>query len=114
MALVSNVAELTTSSAHGFSANETVIVSGVDDIFDGTYVITSVPSTTKFRYNKTHADVASFASPTTVVATATGYPNTGSATFVTATINNKELTSNIATLTTASSHNLVAGRNNHG
>ena len=105
-ALVSNVAELTTSSAHGFSTNETVVVSGVDDIFDGTYIITSVPSTTKFRYVKTHADVASFASPTLVVATATGWD--GSA-ISTATISNKTLASNIATLATSSAHGFDAG-----
>ena len=107
-ALVSDVAELTTSSAHGFLADQTVVVSGVDDIFDGTYIITTVPTATKFRYAKTHADVATFASPTLVVATATGYPASGTA-IVTATISNKVLTSNIATLTTASAHGLVEG-----
>lgn len=106
-ALESDVAELTTSSAHGFLANQTVVVSGVDDIFDGTYIITLVTST-KFRYAKTHANVATFASPTAVVATATGYPASGTA-IVTATISNKVLTSNIATLTTASAHGLVEG-----
>lgn len=107
-ALESNVAELTTSSAHGFVADQTVVVSGVDDVFDGTYVITTAPTSTKFRYAKTHANVASFASPTLVVATATGYPASGTA-IVTATINNKVLTSNIATLTTVSAHGLVEG-----
>ena len=105
-ALVSNVVELTTSSAHGFLANQTVVVSGVDDIFDGTYIITTVPTSTKFRYAKTHADVATFASPTLVVATATGWDG---AAISTATISNKVLTSNIATLTTSAAHGFDAG-----
>lgn len=107
-ALENSVAELTTSSAHGFLADQTVVVSGVDDIFDGTYVITTIPSSTKFKYAKTHADVATFASPTAVVATATGYPASGAA-IVTASITSKNLTSNIATLITASAHGLVEG-----
>ena len=107
-ALESDVAELTTSSAHGFSVGQTVVVSGVDDIFDGTYIITVVTST-KFKYARPHANIASFASPTAVTATATGYPNTGASPFVTASITSKNLTSNIATLLTASAHNLIAG-----
>lgn len=43
------VATLTTSAPHGFSVRQTVIVTGVDDFFDGSFVITAVTSDT-FKY----------------------------------------------------------------
>ena len=60
-ALTSNVATLTTGSAHGFEVGQSVTVSGVDSTFNGTYTITAVPTTTSFRYAKTATDVASAA-----------------------------------------------------
>ena len=57
-ALATNVATLTTSAPHGFAAGNTVVVTGVDAVFNGTYAITSVTSTT-FSYALTHADVTS-------------------------------------------------------
>ena len=58
-ALTSNVATLTTGTAHGFTAGQTVVVTGVDSTFNGTHVITATPTTTSFRFAKTNADVAS-------------------------------------------------------
>jgi hypothetical protein len=60
-ALTSNVATLTTGSAHGFEVGQSVTVSSVDATFNGTYTITAVPSTTTFRYAKTAGDVTSTA-----------------------------------------------------
>jgi hypothetical protein len=61
VALASNVATLTTSAAHGFSAGQTVIISGLtNSFFNGTYAITGVTSTT-FTYSLTHANVSSAA-----------------------------------------------------
>jgi hypothetical protein len=60
-ALTGNVATLTTSAAHNFSAGQTVIVSGVDATFNGTHVITAVTATT-FSYARVNADVTSVAS----------------------------------------------------
>lgn len=60
-ALTSNVATLTTSSAHGFEAGQQVTVADVDSTFNGTYTITNVPSTTTFSYAKTANDVSSTA-----------------------------------------------------
>ena len=60
-ALTSNVATLTTGSAHGFEVGQSVTVSSVDSTFNGTYTITAVPSTTTFRYAKTATDVTSTA-----------------------------------------------------
>lgn len=61
-ALTSNVATLTTSAAHGFAVGQTVVVADVDSTFNGTHVITAVPSDTTFRFAKTASDV-----PSTVV-----------------------------------------------
>jgi hypothetical protein len=60
-ALTSNIATLTTGSAHGFEVGQSVTVSTVDSTFNGTYTITAVPTTTTFRYAKTATDVASTA-----------------------------------------------------
>lgn len=59
--LTSNIATLTTSSAHGFEVGQTVVVADVDSTFNGTYTITAVPSPTQFRYAKTATDVTSTA-----------------------------------------------------
>jgi hypothetical protein len=59
--LTSNIATLTTSSAHGFTTGQSVVVAGVDATFNGTYLITATPSTTQFRYAKTATDVVSTA-----------------------------------------------------
>lgn len=91
-ALTSNVATLTTKSTHNFTVGQTVAITGVDGTFNGTYVITSVPSSTTFTYAKTATDVSS-----TVIA-------------ANLTITNKALTSNIATLTTSAAHGLLAGQ----
>lgn len=60
-ALTSNVATLTTATAHGLTTGDIVTVSGVDAIFDGTYTVASTPTTTTFTYAKVAADVASSA-----------------------------------------------------
>ena len=54
--LSGNFATLTTSTTSGFSVGDTVVVAGVDSIFDGTFTITAVSPTT-FSYALTHADV---------------------------------------------------------
>lgn len=60
-ALTSNVATLTTSSAHGFLAGDTVTVSISDAVFDGTHTILSTPTTATFTYAKTNTNVSSTA-----------------------------------------------------
>ena len=59
--LTSNVATVTTASAHGFEAGQSVVVAGVDATFNGTYTITTVGSNTTFSYAKVAANVASAA-----------------------------------------------------
>ena len=60
-ALTSNVATLTTSSAHGLAVGLTITITGVDSTFNGEYRITSVPTTTTFTYAKVTTNVSSTA-----------------------------------------------------
>ena len=60
-ALTTNVATITTSTAHGLTTGDTVTVSGVDATFDGTYTVASTPTGTTFTYARTAANVASVA-----------------------------------------------------
>jgi hypothetical protein len=60
-ARTSNVATLTTGTAHGFEVGQTVVVEGVDEEFNGTHTITATPTPTTFRFSKQGADVASTA-----------------------------------------------------
>jgi len=55
--LTNNVATLTTPTAHGFRVGMPVVITGVDGVFNGTYTITAIPTTTSFRYAKTNGDV---------------------------------------------------------
>ncbi len=58
-ALTSNVATLTTTTAHGLSTGMEITITGVDATFNGEYTITGVPTTTTFTYAKTATDVPS-------------------------------------------------------
>jgi hypothetical protein len=73
--LTSEIATLTTSTAHGFEVGQSVVITGVDSTFNGTYTITAVPTTTTFRYSKAGAaDVASTpVSPAGTVVRQRGY-----------------------------------------
>jgi hypothetical protein len=83
--LVSNVATIGTSVAHGFSTGNSVFIQDVDSVFDGTYTITATPTTTSFTYTKTR--------------------NTPK------TVSGAILVSNIATLTTTEAHGYILGEN---
>jgi hypothetical protein len=60
-ALTSNVATLTTGTAHGITVGAKAVITGVGAPFDGTYYVTAVPTTTTFSYAKTNANVTSAA-----------------------------------------------------
>jgi len=60
-ALTSNVATLTTGTAHTYRVGDVVVVSSVDATFNGTYSIVAVPTSTTFTYAKTAANVTSAA-----------------------------------------------------
>ena len=68
-ALTSDVATLTTAVAHGLGVGQVVTVSGVDSVFNGTYTITVVGSTTTFSYAKVNTNVVSVAATGTVTFT---------------------------------------------
>jgi hypothetical protein len=73
--LTSNVATLTTASAHGLDVGDEVWVQGVDTTFNSTalFTITSATATT-FSYAKTASDVVSTpVSSPTAIANANGY-----------------------------------------
>ena len=71
-ALTSDVATLTTGSAHGFAVGDIVVVGSVDATFNGTHVVASVPTTTTFTFVKDAANVTSAAvSPTGTFSAAT-------------------------------------------
>ena len=58
-ALTSNVATLTTATAHGFVAGDSVVVASVGAPFDGTYTVATAPTTVTFTYSKINANVES-------------------------------------------------------
>ena len=60
-ALTSNVATLTTTAAHGLCVGMEITITGVDATFNGTYTITTIPTTTTFTYAKTATNVTSTA-----------------------------------------------------
>ena len=59
--LTGNVATLTTSATHNFLAGQTVVVTGVDATFNGTFTITAPVTGTTFSYAKTASNVPSAA-----------------------------------------------------
>ena len=56
VARASNVATVTTDGAHGYSNGETVVIAGADTGYNGSFTITSVPSTTTFTFENTGVD----------------------------------------------------------
>ena len=60
-ALTTNVATLTTATPHGLTVGMTIVIDGVDATFNGTYRITTVPTTTTFTYAKVASNVSSTA-----------------------------------------------------
>lgn len=54
--IASNVATLGTDIAHGFTTSNSVTVYGLGNPFDGTYTISTTPTTTSFSYTKTATD----------------------------------------------------------
>lgn len=65
-ALTTNVATITTSSAHGYVQGDIIMISNVDAVFNGAYLITAAPTTTTFTYAKVNANVISVAATGTV------------------------------------------------
>lgn len=66
-ALTSNVATLTTGTTHNLTVGQTVSITGVDNTFNGTYVVTAVTSNT-FSYALVATNVVSISSTGSVTA----------------------------------------------
>lgn len=61
--LADNVATIETSTNHGFTAGNAVVIAGAtNSVFNGTYIIASTPSNTAFTYAKTNANIANASS----------------------------------------------------
>jgi hypothetical protein len=73
-AITSNVATMTTTTAHGFSPFQYVTIAGAAAPFNGTWEITAVPTSTTFRFAVTNANISSVASAGTASAV-TGFTN---------------------------------------
>ena len=96
-AITTNVATLTTGSAHGYAVGDIVVVQGVDATFDGTHVVASIPTSTTFTFMSTTATVSSAAvSPTGVVLRTHNLGGVASS--------NKYGTGTFVTITTGSAH----------
>jgi hypothetical protein len=67
-----DIATVTTSTPHSFVPGDSVVISGVDSTFNGTYQILTTPSTTTFTYDKEPSDnvTSSSATGTATVGTA--------------------------------------------
>lgn len=98
-ALTSNVATITTGSAHQLAIGDKFYASNVDSTFNGTYTVLSVPSSTTFTYSKTASNVTSAAVTT---GSFRGYKGQ-----VAVAVSNKVKTGGIVTLTTSSAHGLA-------
>jgi hypothetical protein len=67
VARTSNVVTITTSVAHGYSAGDSVTVAAVTNTdINGTFTISTVPTTTTFTYADTGADIVSGADTGTI------------------------------------------------
>lgn len=66
--LTSNIATLTTSTAHNLEPEVTIVVAGVDATFDGSYTVLNTPTATTVTYEKTASNVASTSSSGTITA----------------------------------------------
>jgi hypothetical protein len=93
----SNVATLTTRTAHNFVVGERIIVRGVGSDLDGTYTITAVPTSTTLSYSKT----APFLVSTPVPA--------GTVRARSRVIKNRQLVANEVTMVTNNPHGIIVG-----
>ena len=92
-ALASNVVTITTAAAHGLAVGNTVVIAlnPASAVYDGTFTVASVPTTTTFTYAKENANVASASKDgtatrtvweTITIVTAGGGANTAVTNFV--------------------------------
>jgi hypothetical protein len=96
-AISANEATITTNGAHGFAIGEKVTIENVDETFNGTYAITSLPSNTTFTFAKTASDLVSI------------LVSAGRVYAASRKVRNREIIGNVATLITDSAHGAIFG-----
>jgi len=84
-ALVNSVATLKTTEAHELSVGDSIVVAGVDSVFDGVHTVTATPTVASVEYAKTRIP------PRTIISAS--------------------LISNIATISTSDVHQFIVGEN---
>lgn len=104
-AITANLATVTTGAVHGITQIGTLVtIQGVDTTFDGTFAISSIPTTSTFTFVSTTATVSTVAVSPVGIATF----NTGASGITNGfTITNKVVQNTIATLTTSAVHSLA-------
>lgn len=55
--LTNNIAYLNTSAPHFYTVGSSVTITGVDSVFNGTYTVALVPSSTQIAFNKTNSNI---------------------------------------------------------
>jgi DNA/RNA endonuclease YhcR with UshA esterase domain len=105
--LDANIATITTSTAHGFKAGQTVTISGVDSTFDGSHVILATPAPTSTEFSYTGVGSVSSGALLNVRAEAYVGTSTGVSSKI---LTNKILSDNKATLTTSTAHGFSVGQ----
>ena len=55
--LTNNIAYLNTSTAHYYTVGQSVTITGVDSVFNGTYTVALVPTSTQIAFNKTNVNI---------------------------------------------------------
>jgi hypothetical protein len=105
-------ATLTTSAAHGFKVGQTVVISGVDDFFDGSHVLKAgtTDSTIVYARSGTYTAPANNGLGTTVSAYVEGWSDTPDPNgLYQVKITNKLVEGNLVTLTTSANHGFPEG-----
>jgi len=102
--LTSNLVTITTGTVHGITQVGTIVtIAGVSSVYDGTYAINSVPTTSTFTYVKTNANIGSASvTPNAMAVFHTGVTNGGA-------LSNQAIVNYTAIITTSAAHGLNVG-----
>ena len=102
--LTSNLVTITTGTVHGITQVGTLVtIAGVSSVYDGTYAINSVPTTSTFTYVKTNANIGSASvTPNAMATFNTGVTNGGA-------LSNQAIVNYTAIITTSAAHGLAVG-----
>jgi hypothetical protein len=61
--LTNNIATVVTATAHGYVVGDTVVIAGATNtVYNGTYVVSTVPTNNSFTFARTNANIASASS----------------------------------------------------